>query len=234
MPKVSIIIPTYNHAKVIGLALEAVLAQTHPITEIIVVNDGSTDNTLEVLKKYSGQITLIDQKNAGPNAARNIGLRAATGDLVMCLDADVILERAAIEKLVQALNNHPEASYAYGSFYFGWKYFASHPFSAAKLREYNYIHTSALVRIADHPGFDEEIRRFQDWDVWLTMLAKNKTGIFVPEVLANIMVSGKSRIGSSWLPKMSYRIPWPILGYTPKKISNYFKARSIIKNKHQL
>ena len=78
-PKVSIIIPTYNRAHYIGESVDSILAQTFKDYEIIVVDDGSTDNTREVLKKYGDKVQYVYQNNAGPPAAMNTGVRKAKG-----------------------------------------------------------------------------------------------------------------------------------------------------------
>lgn len=85
---VSVVIPTYNRAHSIGAALDSILAQDPPADEVIVVDDGSTDNTLEVLAAYGDRIAVLRQDNAGAAAARNTGIRHATGDWVAFLDSD--------------------------------------------------------------------------------------------------------------------------------------------------
>ena len=90
MPTISVIIPTYNNAHFVGEAIESVLDQTYRDVEIIVVDDGSLDNTKEVLDTYikNGQINYIYQKNMGPGAARNTGCNHAKGTYIAFLDSD--------------------------------------------------------------------------------------------------------------------------------------------------
>lgn len=90
MNTVSAIIPTYNSANYIIDALESVFSQTRPVDEIIVVDDGSTDNTFDVIKRYDKRISYIKQKNRGPAAARNKGILKAKGDYIAFLDSDDI------------------------------------------------------------------------------------------------------------------------------------------------
>jgi glycosyltransferase involved in cell wall biosynthesis len=86
--QVSVVIPTYNRAQYVTKAIESVLAQTYTDYEIIVVDDGSTDDTLGVLQAYAGRIRVIRQENAGPSAARNAGIEAARGRWIAFLDSD--------------------------------------------------------------------------------------------------------------------------------------------------
>jgi glycosyltransferase involved in cell wall biosynthesis len=88
MPTLSVILPTYNRAAVIEDALQSILKQTRPANEIIVVDDGSDDNTSSILVKYHDRIKIITQNNAGVSIARNIGISHATGDWLTFLDSD--------------------------------------------------------------------------------------------------------------------------------------------------
>lgn len=99
MPKVSVIIPTYNRAKYVTKAIDSVLAQTYKDYEIILVDDGSADNTREVLEPYMERIKYIYQDNAGVSAARNRGIRKAKGEWVAFLDSDDewLPERLAVQ-----------------------------------------------------------------------------------------------------------------------------------------
>ncbi len=89
MSAVSVIIPNYNRAAIIGETIENMLSQTLTPHEIIIVDDGSNDNSLEVLKKFGNKIQLITQSNKGPGAARNAGLAVATGTYIQFMDSDM-------------------------------------------------------------------------------------------------------------------------------------------------
>ncbi|MGL4378530.1 MAG: glycosyltransferase family 2 protein, partial [Microcoleaceae cyanobacterium] len=87
-PLVSVVIPSYNCAKYVGEAIESVFAQTYSNYEIIVIDDGSQDNTREVLEKYHDRVNYVYQKNQGVSVARNHGIELAQGEFVAFLDAD--------------------------------------------------------------------------------------------------------------------------------------------------
>lgn len=110
MTKVSVIIPAYNCANSISETIESVLSQSYPNFEIIVVDDGSTDNTQEVLMPYiiNEQITYICQMNMGPCVARNRGIKASKGEYIAFLDADDILLDESLSRRVQALEDNPD------------------------------------------------------------------------------------------------------------------------------
>lgn len=234
MSTLSVIIPTYQHAATIAECLDSVLSQTRRPDEIIVVNDGSTDGTEDVLARYQGRVRVLVQANQGGNAARNNGFDASLGDLVIFCDADVVMRPDMLETMERVLAEHPETSYAYGGFRFGWKGFRSYAFDADRLRRMNFIHTTSLIRRECFPGFDTSIRRFQDWDVWLTMLSQGHLGAFVDDELFQV-IDRSDRPGiSQWRPSILYRIPWHRLGWKPDSIQRYDDARRVIAQKHGL
>lgn len=112
-PKVSVIIPLFNQKQYIGEAIDSVLNQTYPNIEIIVVNDGSTDNPSLELKKFEKNIVLINQENKGLAAARNTGIRNSSGEYIQFLDADDFLHREKIKlQLEFSLLEDTEISYS--------------------------------------------------------------------------------------------------------------------------
>ena len=101
-PLVSIVIPCFNYEKYVAGAIEGVLAQTYQRTEVIVVNDGSTDNSLEVIGRYADRVRIIDKPNGGSISAYNRGFAAARGDIVIFLDADDLMAPEAVDEVVRA------------------------------------------------------------------------------------------------------------------------------------
>lgn len=225
---ISLVIPVYNDASLLPRCLTAIAAQTLLPGEVIVVDDGSEPALRAEFPISNTQfpITLVRQAHAGAAAARNRGAQEAHGDLLLFCDADVVLAPHALERLAAMLEQHPGASYAYSSFRFGWKMFRSFPFSADRLRHMPYIHTTALIRRAHFPGFDASLPRFQDWDLWLTMLAADHVGIHVPEVLFTIARTRGTM--SRWLPSFAYRIP------RLSRTRSYAAAMQRIHEKHGL
>jgi len=101
--KVSIIIPVYNAEKYIKKCLDSILKQTYKNIEIIVINDGSTDKSYDVLKKYEDKIILINQKNHGVSYSRNVGIEKATGDYIMFVDGDDWIDIDMIENMINEI-----------------------------------------------------------------------------------------------------------------------------------
>ena len=97
---VSVIIPTYNRAKTVRNAIDSVLQQTYKNIEIIVIDDGSSDNTAQVLESYRNKVQIIQQENAGPSVARNRGIEIANGDIFCFLDSDDLWLPTKIERQV--------------------------------------------------------------------------------------------------------------------------------------
>jgi len=117
---VSIIIPAYNCSSYISEAIESVLSQSYNDFEIIVINDGSTDNTEKVLSEYIANkvIKYIIQNNRGPAAARNAGIKLSKGSFIAFLDADDIWKPSYLEKLIKKFEDDSSIGFVYSSCYF--------------------------------------------------------------------------------------------------------------------
>jgi glycosyltransferase involved in cell wall biosynthesis len=110
--RISTIIPTYNRASLIGDTLQSILGQTYPPYEVIVVDDGSTDGTAEVVEQYQGRVTLLRQRNLGAGAARNRGFAQSTGDLIHFMDSDDIPSLNTYERQTTLLREaHADMTY---------------------------------------------------------------------------------------------------------------------------
>ncbi|NQU83244.1 MAG: glycosyltransferase family 2 protein, partial [Parcubacteria group bacterium] len=172
------------------------------------------------------EVKLIHQENKGANSARNRGFEESRGEFLLFCDADVMMEPSMLFKMIEALKSNPQVAYVYSSFKFGWKKFKLWPFDANRLRKMPYIHTTSLIRREVFPKFDEQIKRLQDWDLYLTMLKRGDVGLWIPEVLFSIKTRKNGM--SKWLPSFLYKIPWL------KTVKEYKRAEKIIKEKHNL
>ena len=94
-------------------------------------------------------------------------------------DADVIAEPDMLQKMYQTLQDHPGASFSYSNFYFGKKSMPAQTFNLQALQARNFIHSTSLIRREAVVSWDESLKRFQDWDLWLTMAEQGKTGIWI-------------------------------------------------------
>ncbi len=112
-PLVSILINNYNYGNFLAEAIESALAQTYPHTEVIVVDDGSTDNSHEVLAEYRDRIQAILKPNGGQASAFNAGFEASRGDLVCFLDADDLFQPTKAAAIAQIFTDHPEAEWCF-------------------------------------------------------------------------------------------------------------------------
>jgi len=232
MPKISVIIPAYQHADTITACIDSVLNQTFTDIEIIVVDDGSTDATANRLRPYLGRIRYVRTENAGAPAARNAGFRLSAGMFVIFCDADIIMRPDMLATLHDALRAHPDAAYAYSGFRFGWGRMRPISFDPERLRRMNFIHTSSLIRRESFPGFDESLKKFQDWDLWLTILQGGGVGVVVPEFL---FTAKPRRDGMSyWVPRIFYSPLFEAFGVTLRTVARYREAAEVIARKHGL
>ena len=189
-PDVTVIIPAYNVAAFIDDCLDSVLAQRFGSWECWVVDDGCVDATADrVLARTDPRIRLIRQANAGVSAARNAGLAQASGRYAMFLDGDDVLHPQALERLVTALDEHPEAAAAFGtlvkilpdgSLYPGQKPLARHRYPTgdvlARMVEENFLANGGHVLVRTTAaravgGFDASLRLSEDWEFWCRLAA---------------------------------------------------------------
>jgi glycosyltransferase involved in cell wall biosynthesis len=190
-PLVSIVIPSYNYGAFLAEAIESALAQTYTPIEVLVIDDGSQDDSVEVAGRYADRIRLLTQENRGLVAVLNRGIEEATGTYWTVLSADDVFRADYVERLLRALEQHPEAAYAYSAMeYFGARtgIFRAEPYSAALLLAGNTINACGLMRRSDASavgGFDSrlELTAFEEWDFWLRMLEHDKRGVGVDEPL---------------------------------------------------
>ncbi|NDJ76702.1 MAG: glycosyltransferase [Chloroflexi bacterium] len=196
-PLVSIIIPAYNNRRTICDAVDSALAQTHPRCEIVVVDDGSTDGTRELLQeRYGDRIQIIHQANAGPAAARNAGLWRAQGDYVNYLDGDDLLASTKIARCLEVIDQQQDSVIVYTGFQFVaadgvTPLPAETPpapsgdiFCDLLLGSPITIHAPLVPRQAliDVGGMNEDLQQSEDRDLWVR-LAQEHDFLYVDEPL---------------------------------------------------
>jgi glycosyltransferase involved in cell wall biosynthesis len=198
---VSVIIPAYNYGRFIAETVESLLSQTYRDFECIIIDNGSTDETQEVLKKIvDKRIVCIRQENKGVSHARNAGLKMAKGEYVLFLDADDLVENRKLEESVNFLEQHPGVDLVYSDMrYFKdgnsrelfYDYFCDPtgkrwmPYISgsgrdvlARILQGNIMVICAPVLrmqvIRDCGMFDEELLANEDWELWLRIIASEK------------------------------------------------------------
>ena len=177
---VSVVIPSYNHARFLADAIQSAMKQTYRPVEIIVVDDGSTDDTEAVVKPFRG-VRYVKQRNGGVTAARNAGLHLSSGSYVVFLDADDRLLAEALDIGIRSLTANPDCALTFGTFYMidgeGRKKGMSHPLRQRRygyrdFLEQNFIGNPgvALYRkdaLAAVDGFDSANQAAGDYDLYL-------------------------------------------------------------------
>jgi glycosyltransferase involved in cell wall biosynthesis len=204
MPLVSVVIPAYNEGPLLAEAIESVLAQSYSCPdpysciEVVVVNDGSTDpRTRETCLSYAERLIYIEQENGGVAAARNTGVKAASGSLIALLDQDDRWLPHKLETQVRDLTMHPRAVLAHSSFYridaggerTGVSRLAEREWQPlpSLLIDVPIASGTTLMRreaVEKAGGFDPEMPGTDDWDLWLRMAAHGGTFFCNSEPLA--------------------------------------------------
>ena len=213
MVKVSVITPVYNAEKYISEAIESVLNQSYEDFEVIVIDDGSKDNTLSIIKKYNRKIRWKSQENKGQASAINEGIKMAKGEYVAYLDADDVCMPDRLEIQVKYLDERRNVGLVYSSFYqinsSGeiQRFIRAHPYDDFVLLQEDYIARSTVMhrkKCLDEVGlFDESITGDDDWDMWIRVSEKFGIG-YVEKPLVKYRVHGEN-ISLMRLKKLAYR-----------------------------
>jgi glycosyltransferase involved in cell wall biosynthesis len=234
---IAVIIPCFNHAYVLRRTLKALTKQTVQPAEVVVVDDCSTDDPELIVNEFNKKLPikfLRFRHNRGAPAARNEGAKETVSPYLLFLDADAELVPDALEAMMKALEDRPETDFAYADFYWGRKRFRGREFDPDQLKKRNWIHTSSLIRRSVFPGFDETLKKFQDWDLWLTLAKQGVKGVWIDRPLFRIEPRRRGTGMSFWLPSIAHRLPWPMLGWMPSEIRRYREAEQILRTKHSL
>lgn len=204
-PKISVVVPTYNHARYVAEGVRSILAQNYANLEVLVVDDGSTDNTREVMAQFGEPVRYIWQANRGLSGARNSGIEAATGEYIALLDADDFWEPNFLATVLPIL----EADRTLGAVHTGSRFVDR---DGKPLLQQNNVTVPAdqmydrlidgeffaadavLVRreCFEQVGlFDEKLRASEDWDMWLRV-ARAFRFAGIPDALLNYRMHGEN------------------------------------------
>ena len=198
-PLVSVVIPVYNQERYVAEAVDSVLRQTYKDVELVVVDDGSTDRTPEILKGYGDRLRYIRQENAGAASALNRGIEASRGELVGWLSSDDVYEQAKVERQVALFAARPQVSLVYTDFNVidgsgrvtrtvRSPYYADRREFIRRLILGNFVNGSSVIArksaLLATGLFDPTMTYHADANMWLRLLKHSDFG-HVPDVLLN-------------------------------------------------
>lgn len=204
-PLVSVVTPTYNQAAFLRETIESVLSQDYPHIEHIVIDDGSTDETPQILAEYSGRIQWESQTNMGQTPTINKGWAQSKGDIITWLNSDDTFLPSAVSKGVEYLNSHPDVGIVFGDTLFTEgdgtpieesKRLKGFDFKKFVVKCENLIpQPSAFIRrsVLENTGpLDPSYYYFMDWDFWLRAGIRNRIDYF-PELLSTYRLHQESK-----------------------------------------
>ena len=202
-PLVSIVIPSYNHARYLAAAIDSVLAQDYPKVELIVIDDGSTDGSAAILERYRGRFHWEAQLNCGQAATMNRGWRMSRGEVLAYLSADDLLAPNAVSVSLAALREHADAVLAYCDF----NLIDPNGAVIRRVRAPDFDHRDMVAELVCHPGpgaffrrsafenagdWRAEYRQYGDYDFWLRLALQGRF-VRIAQVLASFRVHAASQ-----------------------------------------
>ena len=203
IPLVSVIVPIYNSEEFITETIESIINQSYKNLEIILINDGSTDNSKQICRKYlakDSRIIYIEKENGGVVAARNDGIAKATGEYILPVDSDDIIEKTYIEKAVDIITKNDKIGIVYCKAEFiGAKtgYWDLPEFTIANILKDNCIFATALFKRTDWikvGGYKEYVKNStEDYDFWLSLIENGSKVYRIPEILFKYRIRENSR-----------------------------------------
>lgn len=215
LPKISVVIPSFNMARFIDETIQSILGQDYPDTECIVIDGGSTDGTIDILKKYGDRITWVSEKDEGQSDAINKGLQRVTGDIFAYLNADDIYEPGCFKKVAGYFQDFPAARWLYGKCMVinedgaeirraitRYKYFWQRRYSYNWLLVLNFIAQPAVFwrrELTEEIGlFDVSEHLAMDYDYWLRAGAMYQPG-FIDDYLACFRLHSVSKSATGFI-----------------------------------
>lgn len=218
-PTLSVVIPCRNYGRYLAQAIDSVLAQSYPACQVLVVDDGSTDNTGEVARGYAAKIEYLKLPHSGISRVRNEGLRRARGEFIVFLDADDALDPHYLEKTLEAwtLAPTPKPAFVYTqrSNLESPSDVSRHPpFDRDRLKFGNYIMASALLQAgpAREVGYDPAfVHGLEDYDFYLGLVEKGYAGLLLDLPLIRVRLHPSSMTHRSGAPAARWELMRRIL-----------------------
>lgn len=236
--KISVIIPCYNDGVFLIEAVDSVLACDYKNLELIIVNDGSTDNiTLDILTKYKEQgLKVISHPNQGLSFSRNLGIQLARGEYILSLDADNKIRKGYLDKAIAILDNQAFDIIYARPFFFGEdiaeRKFNTHDFESDQLFVQNFIDACAIYRKTVWEavgGYDEKLTALEDWEFWINCYIKGFNFKFLDEQLYDYRIKSNSMISETSTPKTA-----EIVNYIIAKHNDAFRQHLYSLNTYRL
>ena len=214
-PRITVITPSFNQGHFIKDTIESVLGQKYPDLEYLVMDGGSTDDTVEILKSYGGRLSWVSEKDRGQSDAINKGIRRATGEIIAYLNSDDLYEKGALEKAAryfmappgepladrQMQDNRHSRSRGKSRLITAYKNFLLSRYSYNMLLVTNFVSQPATFirrQAFDKYGlFDEAQHRVMDYDFWLRLGEEHDPGV-INDYLASFRVHPGSKTSSSF------------------------------------
>lgn len=245
-PKISIITPSFNQGRFIEQTIHSVLGQNYPNLEYIVMDGGSTDNTLEILKKYKGKLSWKSGKDKGQSDAINKGLKMATGDIVAWLNSDDYYLLGTLKKVADYFENNKNAMWVSGDYrvidgegrdihgFVIWYKRMLRRFSSFPMLSFaNYIiqpSTFWRKKLTDElGGVNEEYRYCMDYDLWLRFMRKYPLHI-LPSPLSAFRIHGASKGGSQYKKQFEEELDVLCQNQENKTITTFHKLHNSLIN----
>jgi glycosyltransferase involved in cell wall biosynthesis len=187
--RISVVIPCYNYGQYLPEAVQSCLRQTVSPHQVLIVDDGSTDDTAAVARQFGHRVEYLWKRNGGLSSARNEGVAHVTGDYVVFLDADDLLADTYLERCAEVLGSVPrDIAFVYTPVrYFGRRSGVSRtsPYSIRTLRYSNYVNASAMIRsdVLRRFSYAEDLSSLEDFDFYLTLAEHGFRGMRIKEPL---------------------------------------------------
>lgn len=207
---VSIVTPSFNQGQFLRATLDSVLTQTYPHIEYIVIDGGSTDESVGILDSYGDEFFWVSEKDRGQTHAINKGMMRSRGDVCAYLNSDDVLTSTAIERVVHYFDENPDVDVVYGRADYidehgkRMGFYPTQPFSMKRLSQDSCLCQPAVFwrrSVAERVGpFNESLNYCMDYEYWLRIAKAGGTFLYVDDVLASARLHAEAKTNSQSIP----------------------------------